>query len=221
MCNMDTVVVIFSNCNELDFFQLNRCASLSTSCTIRLTYHQAKVQTIAVISWPLDLPPSTLSWIHGCIFYAGKNLLTKGCTRLKHTIVRRKGDHSRVLGWMDGQHSPPSFAQSNCTSYASLRTAICRNDVGKQTSTNTKSYGDLTLRQAWDFDTALAEFHPSVSSRTVSLGFDEDEEASSPKLLVKTVVVLPVAQILENKAEVVTCTFSTPSSCVSEKCLRQ
>lgn len=203
------------------FLQFNRCASLSTSCTIRLTYHQAKVQTIAVISWPLDLPPSNPildPWVY---ILCRKNLLTKGCTRLKHTIVRRKGDHSRVLGWMDGQHSPPSFAQSNCTSYASLRTAICRNDVGKQTSTNTKSYVDLTLRQAWDFDTALAEFHPFSVEQNGVIGFDEDEGASSPKLLVKTVVVLPVAQILENKAEIVTCTFSTPSSCVSEKCLRQ
>ncbi|KAF4117060.1 prostaglandin E receptor 4 (subtype EP4) c [Onychostoma macrolepis] len=143
-----------------------------------------------------------------------KNLLIKGCTRLKRTIGLRKGDHSRVLGWMDGQHSPLSFAQSNCTSYASLRTAICRNEVGKQTSTNAKSYVDLTLRQAWDFDTALAEFHPFSVEQNGVMGFDEDEGVSSPKLL-------PVAQILENKAEIVTCTFSTPSSCVSEKCLRQ
>ncbi|XP_059356911.1 prostaglandin E receptor 4 (subtype EP4) c [Carassius carassius] len=150
-----------------------------------------------------------------------KNLLTKGCTRLKRSIRLRKGDHSRVLGWMDGQHSPPSFAQSNYTSYASLRMAICRNDVGKQTSMNTKSYVDLTLRQAWDFDTALAEFHPFSVKQNGVMGFDEDEEASSPKLLAKTLVALPAAQILENKAEIVTCTFSTPSSCVSEKCLRQ
>ncbi|XP_016357678.1 prostaglandin E2 receptor EP4 subtype-like [Sinocyclocheilus anshuiensis] len=150
-----------------------------------------------------------------------KNLLTKGCTRLKRNIRLRKGDHSRVLGWMDGQHSPPSFAQSNCTSYASLRTAICRNDVGKQTSTNTKSYVDLTLRQAWDFDTALAEFHPFSVEQNGVMGFDEDEGESSPTLLAKTAVALPNTQILENKAEIVTYTFSTPSSCVSEKCLRQ
>uniref|UniRef100_A0A8C2H4M3 Prostaglandin E receptor 4 (subtype EP4) c n=1 Tax=Cyprinus carpio TaxID=7962 RepID=A0A8C2H4M3_CYPCA len=150
-----------------------------------------------------------------------KNLFTKGCMRLKRTIGLRKGDHSRVLGWMDGQHSPQSFAQSNCTSYASLRTAICRNDMGKQTSTNTKSYVDLTLRQAWDFDAAMAEFHPFSVEQSCVMGFDEDEGASSPKLLSKTVMALPAAQILENKAEIVTCTFSTPSSCVSEKCLRQ
>ncbi|XP_056322093.1 prostaglandin E receptor 4 (subtype EP4) c [Danio aesculapii] len=150
-----------------------------------------------------------------------KNLLTKGSARLKRTIRHRKGDHSRVLGWTDGQHSPPSLVQSNCTSYASLRTAICRNDVGKQTCMNTKSYVDLTLRQAWDFDTALAQFHPfSVEQNTV-MGFDEDEATSSPKVIVKTVMALPATQILENKAEIVTCTFSTPSSCLSEKCMRQ
>ncbi|XP_067310141.1 prostaglandin E receptor 4 (subtype EP4) c [Pseudorasbora parva] len=128
-----------------------------------------------------------------------KNLLTKGCTRLKRTIRLRKGDHSHVLGWTDGQHSPPSFAQSNCTSYASLGTAICRNDVGKQTCTNTISYVDLTLRQAWDFDTALAEFHPFSIEQNAVIGFDEDEGASSPKLLSKTVVALPATDILEIK----------------------
>jgi len=133
-----------------------------------------------------------------------------------------KGDHSHVSGWMDGQHSPPSFMQSNYTSYASLRTATCRNDVCKQTSKNTKSYVDLTLRQAWDFDTALAEFHPFMVEQNGVMGFDEEERASSPKLLTKIVVAPPAAEILENnKAEIVTCTFSTPSSCVSEKCMRQ
>ncbi|XP_077081819.1 prostaglandin E receptor 4 (subtype EP4) c [Siphateles boraxobius] len=150
-----------------------------------------------------------------------KNLLTKGCTRLKRIIRLRKGEHSHVSAWMDGQHSPPSFVQSNCTSYASLRTAICRNDVCKQTCTNTKSYVDLTLRQAWDFDTALAEFHPFSVEQNGVMGFDEDERASSPKPFSKTVVAPPAAEILENKAEIVTCTFSTPSSCVSEKCMRQ
>lgn len=80
---------------------------------------------------------------------------------------------------------------------------------------------DLTLRQAWDFDTALAEFHPFSVEQNGVMGFDEDEGASSPKLHTKTVVVLPAAEILENKAEIVTCTFSTPSSCISEKCMRQ
>jgi len=103
-----------------------------------------------------------------------------------------------------------------------LRTATCRNDVCKQTFTSTKSYVDLTLRQAWDFDTALAEFHPFRVEQNGVMGFDEEERASSPKLLTKIVVAPPAAEILENnKAEIVTCTFSTPSSCVSEKCMRQ
>ncbi|XP_051554746.1 prostaglandin E receptor 4 (subtype EP4) c [Myxocyprinus asiaticus] len=152
-----------------------------------------------------------------------KNLLIKGCARLKCTIGLRKGDHSRGFGWMDSRHSPPSFVHSNCTSYASLHTATCRNEAGKQTCRINKSYVGLTLRQAWDFDTALANFHPFSVEQNGIMGFDEDGASDSKLDLARTVGCkgLPAANILENKAEVVTCTFSTPSSCVSEKDMRQ
>ncbi|KAI7810180.1 prostaglandin E receptor 4 subtype EP4 c, partial [Triplophysa rosa] len=153
-----------------------------------------------------------------------KHLLTKGCARLKRIIGLRKEDHSHVLGWIDGRQSPPSFAQSNCTSYASLPTATCRPDVGKQICTNTKSYVNLTLRQAWDFDTALADFHPFSVEQNDVMGFDEDGASSSKLDLANTVgciEALPGTQILENRVEMVTCTFSTPSSCDSEKGIRQ
>ncbi|KTG06407.1 hypothetical protein cypCar_00013538 [Cyprinus carpio] len=204
ICSIPLVVRIFVN-------QLHDPAYISSG---KSPDYRSDLLAIRFASFNPILDP----WVY---ILCRKNLLTKGCTRLKRTIRLRKGDHSHVLGWMDGQHSPPSFAHSNCTSYVSLRTAICRNNGGKQTSMNTKSYVDLTLRQAWDFDTALAEFHPFSVEQNGVMGFDEDEEASSPKLLAKNVVVLPAAQILENKAEIVTCTFSTPSSCISEKCQRQ
>ncbi|KAK2901173.1 hypothetical protein QQF64_014711 [Cirrhinus molitorella] len=200
ICSIPLVVRIFIN-------QLYDPAYISSG---RSPDYRSDLLAIRFASFNPILDP----WVY---ILCRKNLLTKGCTRIKHTIGLGKGDHSRVLGWMDGQHSPQSFAQSNFTSYASLRTAICRNDVGKQTRTSTKSYVDLTLRQAWDFDTALAEFHPFSVEQNGVMGFDEDEGASSPKLLAKTVAALPAAQILENKVEIVTCTFSTPSSCISEK----
>lgn len=153
-----------------------------------------------------------------------KNLLTKGCARLKRLLGLRKEDRSHVLGWIDGRHSPPSFAQSNCTSYASLRTATCGNDAGKQICTNTKSYVNMTLRQAWDFDTALADFHPFSVEQNDVMGFDEDGASSSKLDLANTlgcIEALPDAQILENRVETVICTFSTPSSCESEKGIRQ
>lgn len=155
-----------------------------------------------------------------------KNLLTKGCAGLKRIIGMRKEDHSRVLGWIGSRHSPPSFAQSNCTSYASLPTAICANEARKQICTNSKSYVDLTLRQAWDFDTALVDFHPFGIEHNGVMGFDEDDGASSSKLDLaktagRTAEALPTPQILENEVEIVTCTFSTPSSCKSERIVRQ
>nr|XP_055058587.1 prostaglandin E2 receptor EP4 subtype-like isoform X1 [Misgurnus anguillicaudatus] len=149
-----------------------------------------------------------------------KNLLTKGCAGIKRIIGFRKDDHSRVLGWIDSRHSPPSFAQSNCTSYASLPTAICTNETRKQICTNSKSYVDLNLRQAWDFDTALVDFHPFGVEHNGVMGFDEDG-ASSTKLVGHAAEALPIAQILENEVEIVTCTFSTPSSCKSERGVRQ
>ncbi|XP_051990881.1 prostaglandin E2 receptor EP4 subtype-like [Xyrauchen texanus] len=149
-----------------------------------------------------------------------KNLLIKGCARLKCMIGLRKDNHSHVFGCMDNRHSPPSFARSNCTSYASLHTATCRNEAGKQTCRNTKSYVDLNLRQAWDFDTALTNFHPFSIEQSGIMVFDDDGASVSKLDLNRTVGCvegLPAIQILENKAEIVTCTFSTPSSCGSEK----
>lgn len=153
-----------------------------------------------------------------------KNLLTKGCARLKRIIGLRKEDHNHVLGWIDGRHSPHSFAQSNFTSYVSLPTATCRHDVGKEICTNTKSYVNLTLRQAWDFDTAMADFHPFSVDQNDVMGFEEGGASSSKLDLANTVgciEALPGTQILENRIEMVTCTFSTPSLCDSEKGIRQ
>ncbi|XP_030630603.1 prostaglandin E receptor 4 (subtype EP4) c [Chanos chanos] len=152
-----------------------------------------------------------------------KNLLTKGCDRFKRTAGQRKGNHARNLGWV-GRHSPPSLVHSNETSYASLRAGTYKNDLEKRAANKTKSFVDFTLRHAWEFDTALANFHPfSVEQGTV-IGFDgEIESRSELTKSMRCVDPLPpiCAQdtVQENKVEIVTCTFSTPSSCISEKCL--
>ncbi|XP_066508524.1 prostaglandin E2 receptor EP4 subtype-like [Hoplias malabaricus] len=135
-----------------------------------------------------------------------KSLFTRGCEWLKRTVGRRRDRKEQTLGWVGSQHSPPSSTHSNDTSYASIRI--------KQT-VDSKAYVDLTLRQAWDFDTALDNFHPFSVEQEPILGF-ESEASSCPKLAseIEGCMRPPTS---ENKAEMVTCTFSTPSSCLSEK----
>lgn len=133
-----------------------------------------------------------------------KNLLLKGCERLKWTVARVKGSHAENVGWAESRHSPLSL-HSNDTSCASIRTASDRNDGERRGSTKTKSFSDFTARQAWEYDTAQVNFHPfSVESNAV-LG--REQEAA----------VKPIPHV--RRVDIVTCTFSSPSSCQSAECL--
>ncbi len=151
-----------------------------------------------------------------------KNLLLKGCEKLKKIVTRVKGGRGDNIGWVGGQHSPPSL-NSNDTSYASLRTASYRNDVEHRVSIKNTSFTDFAMRQAWEYDTARVNFHPFSVESTAILGCEEEvaadskhEEAakSSPG---RSATPLPPAHV--RRVDIVTCTFSTPSSCQSAKCL--
>ncbi|XP_071382974.1 prostaglandin E receptor 4 (subtype EP4) c [Centroberyx affinis] len=154
-----------------------------------------------------------------------KNLLVKGCEKLKRVVGQDKEARDEDIGWVGGQHSPPSFENSNDTSYASLRTANYRNEVEHQVSAMTKSFTDFAMRQAWDYDTARVNFHPFSVEPTAVLEFETEMTAVS-----KPTVAAPspgrsgarsakCAPAHVRKVDIVTCTFSTPSSCQSEKCL--
>ncbi|XP_056149817.1 prostaglandin E receptor 4 (subtype EP4) c [Lampris incognitus] len=145
-----------------------------------------------------------------------KNLLVKGCEKLKRTVGRAKTGGGHDVGWTGGQHSPPSFDHSNETSYASLRTANC---IRSDAATN-KPSANLTMRQAWDYDTARVNFHPfSVEPGTVA-GFEADAAAASKPTVATSTPVggsgAPSRHHTRN-VDVVTCSFSTPSSCWSER----
>ncbi|KAI4886043.1 hypothetical protein NFI96_028419 [Prochilodus magdalenae] len=150
-----------------------------------------------------------------------KSLFTKGCEWLKRTVGHSRERHERTLGWVGSQHSPPSLTHSNDTSYASLRMATCRSAVAKQTMKETKPYVDLALRQAWDFDTAIDNFHPFSVEQEPALGSESETASSSKGDTVGsggcTGTPTSCTKTHDNKAEMVTCTFSTPSSCLSEK----
>lgn len=131
-----------------------------------------------------------------------KNLLLKGCERLKWTVARVKGNHAETVGWAGSRHSPLSL-HSNDTSCASIRTASDRNDGEPRGSLKAKSFSDFTARQAWEYHTAQVNFHPFSVESTAVLGPREPEA--------------PVPHV--RRVDIVTCTFSSPSSCQSAECL--
>ncbi|XP_008275375.1 prostaglandin E receptor 4 (subtype EP4) c [Stegastes partitus] len=145
-----------------------------------------------------------------------KNLLLKSCEKLKRTVARVKDGRGENMGWVEEQNSPPSL-HSNDTSYASLRTASFRNDVVHQVPIKNKSFTDFAKRHAWEYDTARVNFHPFSVESTAILGCDE-EEAARPK---QQAADCPPGRGANSvrRADIVTCTFSTPSSCQSAKCL--
>ncbi|XP_057713484.1 prostaglandin E receptor 4 (subtype EP4) c [Corythoichthys intestinalis] len=145
-----------------------------------------------------------------------KNLLLKGCGKLKRAATRMKQSDGDQIGWVGGQDSPPSF-NTNDTSYAS----ISRKDLVERRvpAVDTPSFTNFSTRHAWDYDTARVNFHPfSVEASTVPGGEDQvqaiqelgDSLKASPRHL---------ASVHVKKGEMVTCTFSPPSSCQSLKCL--
>uniref|UniRef100_A0A3Q1AXZ6 G-protein coupled receptors family 1 profile domain-containing protein n=2 Tax=Amphiprion ocellaris TaxID=80972 RepID=A0A3Q1AXZ6_AMPOC len=152
-----------------------------------------------------------------------KNLLLKSCEKLKRTAARVKDGRGENIGWAGGQNSPPSL-NSDDTSYASLRTASYRNDVEYQVSIKNKSFTDFAKRQAWEYDTARVNFHPFSVESTAILGCEEEEVARSKQEAAEKDSppgrsATPLNSAHVRKVDIVTCTFSTPSSCQSAKCL--
>lgn len=145
-----------------------------------------------------------------------KNLLLKGCEKLKRTVVWAKTGSGNNKAWVGGQNSPQSF-RSNDTSYASLRTAGYRNYAEQQVSPKDQSLTDFAKRQAWEYETSRADFHPfSVESTAV----DCEEKDAHLKQDV-TEMTSPGSSDTGHirRLDTVTCTFSMQSSSVSAKCL--
>lgn len=151
-----------------------------------------------------------------------KNLLLKGCEKLKRTVNRvRDGGGDDNIGWAEGQNSPQSL-NSNDTSYASIRTSSYRNDRDHHGPIQNKSFTDFALRQAWEYDTARVSFHPFSVESTAILGCDDEVEGNSKQETAKASPGRSVTPLLPahiRRMDIVTCTFSTPSSCESAKCL--
>ncbi|XP_027875455.1 prostaglandin E receptor 4 (subtype EP4) c [Xiphophorus couchianus] len=148
-----------------------------------------------------------------------KNLLLKGCGRLKSVITRAKDGRGDEKSWVGGQNSPPSI-HSNDTSYASLRTASYRNEPRLPLTIKNTSFTDFALRQAWEYDTARVNFHPFGVESAAIIGSEEEAEAATHPGQDAAETASPgrggVMHV--RRVDIVTCTFSTSSSSQSAKC---
>ncbi|KAI1889335.1 hypothetical protein AGOR_G00178190 [Albula goreensis] len=217
ICSIPLVVRIFVN-------QLYGPAQISAG--VKPDY-RSDLMAIRFASFNPILDP----WVY---ILCRKNLLTKCCQRVKRSVGTSREDHARQVGWMSGQRTPPSYAASNTTSYASLRIGNDKNDE-EQVITRTKSFTDFTVQQTWDFDASRPNFHPFC----VEQGAVIESEKSTPDVLKQAEMKPMLCSILNEspihsaghevhprysrrhngQLEIVTCTFNTPTSCISEKCI--
>lgn len=174
-----------------------------------------------------------------------KNLLLKGCERLKRTVGQAKGSRGDSVGWTGGvRNSPRLYEHSNETSSASLRTATTGRRVAEEEEEDRRAsdedrrnfFSDFAMRQAWAYDTARVDFHPfSVTEHESAViaveGEMEMEMEMAAAATNKASVVAPPTPVgcsgaaratecaLARKVDIGTCTFGTPSSTLSAKCV--
>ncbi|XP_078529664.1 prostaglandin E2 receptor EP4 subtype-like [Lissotriton helveticus] len=161
-----------------------------------------------------------------------KNLLVKGCERVKRTMGITKEGRTHRVGWASSQPSPPSFANSLTTSYASLRLQEESNKISAQDHSRIKSFTDFTKPHAWDPEDQGANCHPFRFPLENPAEFENSHSATpqQTKAILCTIlhdhpgVVPPPRRQHFNRQprneepfEIVTYSFSTPNSCCSEK----
>ncbi|XP_061098724.1 prostaglandin E2 receptor EP4 subtype-like [Conger conger] len=152
-CSIPLVVRIFAN-------QIFGPAQLSSGGKVD---YRKDLLAIRFASFNPILDP----WVY---ILCRKNLLIKGCERFKMTIGAERDRNRRKVGWVSGTQTPPSGANSNTTSYASIATGNYGQDAGKPIISRTKSFTDFTLQQHWDFHTAQPSFHPFSVEQTADCG---------------------------------------------------
>lgn len=145
-----------------------------------------------------------------------KNLLLKGCEKLKTMAARLTDAKGDLQGWGVGRLTPSSL-RSNDTSCASVRAAA----VAVAASSSFEPFGDLAMKQAWDYDTSRHSFHPFSVQSTAVTGCEEDVSGDSQQDAPCRTCPEPKPPLEQHmrQVDVVTCTFSTPTSCQSIQCL--
>nr|XP_006634848.2 PREDICTED: prostaglandin E2 receptor EP4 subtype-like [Lepisosteus oculatus] len=154
-----------------------------------------------------------------------KNLLSKGCERLRRTVGIAREGHARKEGWMSGQQTPPSYVNSVSTSYASLRTRDERRGYPTQVDARTKSFSDFATQQTWDLDTSRTAFHPFGAQQGGELDCERGGTVRSDPAPAKPILCAVLREpprppsSRDGQFEIVTSTFSAPNSSASEKCI--
>ncbi|KAG7257458.1 hypothetical protein CRUP_031352 [Coryphaenoides rupestris] len=121
-----------------------------------------------------------------------KNLVVKGCDRLKRTVGQAMGTPGDSVGSAAGvRNSPQLFDHSNETSYASLRTANTGRKAAEEEEEEEEEekrdrasdeerrnfFTDFAMRQAWDYDTARIDYHPfSVTEQSAVIAAEGEME---------------------------------------------
>ncbi|XP_078075335.1 prostaglandin E receptor 4 (subtype EP4) c [Mustelus asterias] len=158
-----------------------------------------------------------------------KKLLTLGCERLKRTVSAARDEQARRVGWASSQQMPLSYANSVATSYASLQgkdeSKARHGEAGHGAAAMTHSFTDFTTQQVWE-----AGAHPFSIPHKSHTGLSKTHSEAPPQTKAILCAILqettiPDVSTQNNNAliqqrrtfDILNCTLSTPSSCISEK----
>ncbi|XP_072366755.1 prostaglandin E receptor 4 (subtype EP4) c [Scyliorhinus torazame] len=158
-----------------------------------------------------------------------KKLLTLGCERLKRTVGAARDNQARRVGWASNQQTPLSYANSIATSYASLKgkseSKVSHGEASHRVGAMTHSFTDFTNQQVWEAvahpfsiphrnQTGLTKTHPRTPPQTKAILCTILQETTMPDVSGQNNSAL----IQERRTfDILNCTLSTPSSCISEK----
>uniref|UniRef100_A0A4W3GQS7 G-protein coupled receptors family 1 profile domain-containing protein n=1 Tax=Callorhinchus milii TaxID=7868 RepID=A0A4W3GQS7_CALMI len=142
-----------------------------------------------------------------------KKLFTMGCERLKRTVGSVRDSQTHRVGWVSGHQTPLSYTNSVNTSYASLRMKEELKELQRQNShgagTVRHLFTEFTNHQMWEAAAHGSSFHPFSIPHENHVDLDKTLSGTPPQTKAILCTILPF--------DILNCTFSTPSSCVSEK----
>eukprot|EP00062_Callorhinchus_milii_P003228 gi/632940834/ref/XP_007885529.1/ PREDICTED: LOW QUALITY PROTEIN: prostaglandin E2 receptor EP4 subtype-like [Callorhinchus milii] len=165
-----------------------------------------------------------------------KKLFTMGCERLKRTVGSVRDSQTHRVGWVSGHQTPLSYTNSVNTSYASLRMKEELKELQRQNShgagTVRHLFTEFTNHQMWEAAAHGSSFHPFSIPHENHVDLDKTLSGTPPQTKAILCTILQEKTITEPRVntqnntgpnqeerpfDILNCTFSTPSSCVSEK----
>ncbi|XP_078264055.1 prostaglandin E receptor 4 (subtype EP4) c [Rhinoraja longicauda] len=158
-----------------------------------------------------------------------KKLLTMSCERLKRTVGAAKDGQARRVGWVSSQQTPLSSNNDIGSSYASLRVRDKTKPLHREDSQGadamTHSFTDFTNQQAWgtvphpfsiphENHACPTRTHFETSQQTKAILCTVLQGSMIPDVRAQNSIILNEER---RTFDILNCSFSTPSSCISEK----